>query len=127
MLVKKKNLSTIFIVCALSALFLIFASGCGASAASAGKYIAGTYTGEGRGMGAIEVIITVDDNAITDVQVVGDGETEGIGGREGIDDGTYATQIIDAQSIEIDGVSGATLTNNGVVTALEDALGQALR
>lgn len=111
----------------LVAMVALFATGCGQDAKAAGKYIAGTYTGEGKGMGGtIEVTLTVDDNAIASVDEITDpGETAGIGGKEAIEDGTFIDQIMETQSAEIDGVSGATITTDGVKTAVEDALEQA--
>lgn len=111
----------------LVAMVALFATGCGQDAKAANKYIAGTYTGEGKGMsGTIEVTLTVDDNDIVSVDDVSDpGETAGIGGKEAIEDGTFSDQIMDAQSADIDGVSGATMTTNGVKEAVEDALDQA--
>lgn len=100
-------------------------TGCSGSSEPAGKYVAGTYTAESRGMGPITVTVTVDDNDITDVAIEGTGETAGRGGKEAIEDGTFAAQIIEAQSDEIDGITGATLTTNGVKAALADALAQA--
>lgn len=100
-------------------------TGCGGNSEPAGKYVAGTYTAEIRGMGPITVTVTVDDNDITDVAIEGTGETAGRGGKEAIEDGTFAAQIIEAQSDEIDGITGATLTTNGVKAALADALAQA--
>lgn len=97
--------------------------GCGSSA----LYTPGTYTGEGQGMsGKISVTLTVDENAITSVDEITDpGETDGIGGKEAIADGTFADQIIAAQSSEIDGVSGATITSTGVQDAVAAALEEA--
>ena len=83
-----------------------------AAASASGTYTAGTYTGEGQGFGgAVTVAITVDADSITDVKIEGADETPNIGGAAFED---LAAQIKDAQSAEIDGVSGATLTSNGV-------------
>ena len=68
-------------------------TGCGGNSEPAGKYVAGTYTAESRGMGPITVTVTVDDNDITDVAIEGTGETAGRGGKEAIEDGTFAAQI----------------------------------
>ncbi|MGV8082405.1 MAG: FMN-binding protein [Coriobacteriia bacterium] len=103
----------------------LFATGCGSGAT--GKYIPGTYTGEGHGTGEIKANLTVDDNSITKVVLEGNGETTGVGGKEAIQDGTFAAQIMEAQSADIDGVSGATLTTEGVKQAVGDALSQATR
>lgn len=99
------------------------ATGCGGN----GIYKPGVYTGEGRGIsGAIEVTLTVDDNAIVSVDKITDpGESAGMGGKEAIEDGTFADQIMEAQSAEIDGIAGATLTSDGVRAAVKSALEQA--
>ena len=111
----------------LAAMMALFAAGCGEQAKAAGKYVAGTYTGEGNGMGgAIQVTLTVDPDAIVSVDSITDsGETKGVGGKEAIEDGTFAAQIMDAQSADIDGVTGATMTTGGVRQAVENALSQA--
>lgn len=119
----KKVIAGVFAVMLIASVAL-FATACGGS--GGGIYTPGEYTGEGTSMGGtIEVTITVDENNITDVAITDPGETEGMGGKEAIADGTYKNQIIDAQSAEIDGVSGATITSDGVKTATEDAIAKA--
>ncbi len=89
----------------------------------AGKYTAGTYTGEGEGFGGtVTVTITTDASSITDVKVEGPNETETVGGAH-LEE--LAEQIKTAQSAEIDGVSGATLTSNGVKEAAANAIAKA--
>ena len=86
-------------------------------------YTAGTYTGEGAGFGGkVTVTITVDDSTITDVTVEGPDETPTVGGAH-LEE--LAEQIKTAQSAEIDGVSGATLTSTGVKEAAAAAIAQA--
>jgi uncharacterized protein with FMN-binding domain len=86
----------------------------------AGAYTAGTYTGEGHGFGGVvTVTITTDGSTITDVKAQGDDETPTVGGAA-LD--TLAAQILEAQSAEIDGVSGATLTSNGIRDAAQAAI-----
>jgi uncharacterized protein with FMN-binding domain len=90
------------------------------SAAGESVYIAGTYTGEGYGYGGtVTVTITTDGNTITDVAVTGDNETPTVGGAA-LD--TLAAQILEAQSAEIDGVSGASLTSKGIREAAQAAI-----
>lgn len=129
----KKVLTGTFAV-ALVALLAVFATGCGGGSGSGsgessggeGKYKPGEYTGEGTGMGGkIQVKLTVDENAITAVDITDPGETAGYPGKQGIEDGTFVDQIMEAQSAEIDGVSGGTITSTGVKNAVEDALEQA--
>ncbi len=87
-----------------------------------GIYTPGTYTGEGQGYGGtVAVEITTDANAITDVKITGDKETPTIGGAA-LED--LAAQVKE-KGAEIDGVSGATLTSNGVKEAAAAAIAAA--
>lgn len=89
-------------------------------------YQDGTYEGEGNGMGGpITVKLTVSDGLITVDEISETAETDGIGGKEAIENGTFKAQIEEAQSADIDGVSGATMTSGGVRKAVEAALAQA--
>ncbi len=89
-------------------------------------YKDGTYTGEGKGAhGTVSVTLTVADGVITVDEVMADAETEGIGGKEAAEDGTFKAQIEAAQGSDIDGVTGATLTSGGVSKAVDAALAQA--
>ena len=87
-------------------------------------YTAGTYTASAKGMdGDVTVTVTVgDDGKITDVKADVSGETAGIGAEIG---DTVQQQILDAQSAEIDGVAGATVTSTAVKEAAADCLKQA--
>ncbi len=90
----------------------------------AGAYVPGTYTGEADGFGGtVSVTITVDETSITDVTAVGDDETEDVGGAA-LDE--LAAQILDAQSADIDGVSGASFTSEGIRAAAQDAIDAAI-
>lgn len=108
-----KKLSKIIV-----ASLLLVMSAC--SSKEAGTYIPGTYTGEGQGFGGtVTVTITTDENSITEVTVTGDSETANIGGAQLENLGNA---ILEAQSAEIDVVSGATLTSNGVIEAAKAAI-----
>ncbi len=86
----------------------------------------GTYSGEGQGRGGkIDITIEINDGQISVTSLTHEGETRGIG-AEPIEDGTYSAQIEAAQGTDIDGIAGATLTTNGVVEALTNALAQAV-
>lgn len=86
-------------------------------------YKDGTYTGDGQGFsGNIQVQITIADDTLTDIQVVS-AEKE---------DSAYLSQgkavidrILEAQSTDVDTVSGATFSSTGILMAVEDALGKA--
>ncbi len=93
-----------------------------ASAAPAGKYVPGTYTDSSAGMGPLTATITVDENAILSVELDLSNETESIGQLAGDE---LTEQILAAQGTEIDGVSGATITSDGVRTAVDRCLEQA--
>ncbi len=100
---------------------LLLISGC-SSSASAGKYTPGTYEGTAVGMGTLTAAVTVDENSITDVQLDLSNETENYGQAA---EEELVQQILDAQSADIDGVSGATITSDAVKEAVQAALDQA--
>ena len=92
--------------------------------ASADGYTPGTYEAAAQGFGGdVKVSVTVDESAITDVAITGDSETPEVGGAA-LE--TLKQQILDAQSTEIDGVAGATLTSGAVKEAAAKALEQAV-
>ncbi len=89
----------------------------------AGIYTPGTYTAEAQGFSSkVKVTVTVDANAITEVKVDASGETPAIGGAAA---DKLAGQVMTAQSAEIDGASGASMTTKAVKTAVADCLAQA--
>ena len=92
------------------------------AAANAGAFIPGTYEGEGQGFGAITVTVTVDENAIVAAEINGENETPAIGGAA-LE--TYQAALIGRTDGEIDAVSGATLTRNGIAEAVNKALAKA--
>lgn len=113
---KKKILSL-----ALAASMVLSMAGCGQK--TEGAYTPGTYTGQAMGYGGtVEVSITTDDKAITDVTVTGESETAAIGGAA-LE--KLAGQLKEAQSVEIDGVAGATVTSTGVKEAAAKAIAAA--
>ena len=78
--------------------------------------------GEGEGYGgSIKVEVTMVDDEITAIDVLEHEEDEDVGGpalEQILED------IIAAQSTEVDVVTGATLTSNGIMEAVADAIGQ---
>ena len=98
--------------------------GCSTSSSSSetGIYTPGTYEGEGQGMGTVKVSVTVDANSITSIDIDASEETESIG-QAAVEDLT--SQLLKAQSTDIDGVSGATVTTNAVKVAVDQALSSA--
>ena len=78
------------------------------------------YTGTGEGFGGtITAKLTMSGSEITDVVLEGPNETESIGG---VALEELAKQVLAAQSYEIDGVTGATVTTEGVKEAVKAAL-----
>ena len=83
----------------------------------------GTYEGSAFGFGdLITVSVTIKEGRITDISVL---DASG-------EDRPYYNQslplldeMIDQQSTEVDTVSGATLTSEGLIGAVADALGKA--
>lgn len=92
---------------------------------SENEYKDGTYTGEADGFGGtIQVEVKIEKNKITEINVVS-AEKE---------DGAYLSmakdiipKIIDAQSAEVDTISGATFSSTGIKNASEQALEKAVK
>lgn len=79
----------------------------------------GTYTGEGTGKGGkIVVEVTFQDSKIENIQVLEHEETPGF--AEAMD--TLTKTMTATNQIQVDGVSGATLTSNGFMEAVNNAL-----
>lgn len=88
-----------------------------------GLYKPGTYIGEGDGMGGkVQVSVSVDKNNILEVKVLENNETTGIGDAA-ID--KIPTKIVEGQTLAVDVVSGATITSEAILAAVEAALKEA--
>lgn len=86
-------------------------------------YTAGSYSASQQGFGGpVTVTLTVDDSKITDVKIEGKDETPNVGGAA-LE--TLQKSVLDAQSGEIDAVSGATITSDAVKKAVDNAISQA--
>ncbi len=81
------------------------------------KIVKGSAEGFG---GTITVTLTMEGDDIVDASVVGNDETPDVGGKALNE---LSEQLIDKDGYEIDGVSGATYTSEGVRNAAKDALG----
>lgn len=77
-----------------------------------------TATAQGFG-GEVSVTVTVENGALKDVHIEGANETEGIGSRavELLGD-----TMVAANSVQVDGVSGATISSNAILGAVAEAL-----
>lgn len=78
----------------------------------------GTYEGSATGMAEIKVSLTVEGGKITAAEVVGEGETEGLG----LPVVEAAADEIVANQGHIEVVSGATITSDAVNAAIDAAL-----
>lgn len=85
-----------------------------------GQYADGTYTGSGSGFrGDTTVSVTVENGYITDISVV-----------SYVDDYKYfkkaessvITAILNSQDVNVDAVSGATFSSNGIMEAVANAI-----
>lgn len=104
---------------------LLVGGGSSAQAPGANGYNAGEYTGTGNGNnGEIKVKVVFSDTEIESVEILEHGESEGIcePAMEQVPE-----QIVSAQSSKVDGVSGATMTSNGIMQAVKDAMEQAAK
>jgi len=90
---------------------------------SAEIYTPGTYTASSKGFGGdVTVEVTVDGNKISKILVAGDKETENIGSKA-IEE--LPNKMVEANSSEVDSITGATITSNAIKTAVNAALAEA--
>ena len=85
----------------------------------------GTYEGSAYGFGdLITVSVTFKDGKMTDISVLSaDGEDKPYY-KQAV---SVLNEMLEAQSTEVDTVSGATLTADGLIDAVADALGKAVQ
>ena len=110
-----------FKIPALIASLVLLLGACAGGATATGSARAGTFTGEGEGIGAIKATVTINaDGRIEDVVLEGPSETPDIGGAAME---TLRAEVLEKQSADVDTVSGASMTSAGV----RDAVGAALK
>ncbi|MGN1404664.1 MAG: FMN-binding protein [Erysipelotrichaceae bacterium] len=97
----------------ISVLCLLTLTGC---AKSNEQTVSATAKGYG---GDITVTLTVKDGKITDVKIVGDGETKDVGSKA-VEQ--MPEQILTAQTYDVDGVSGATISSTSIKKAAKEAM-----
>ena len=84
---------------------------------------AGEYIGKGQGIGGDLIVkVSMDGETIANIEVLEQHETPDIGGKA-LE--TLPSIVIEAQSVDVDAISGATTTSNAFFTAVSDALSQA--
>ena len=88
----------------------------GSAPAAEGKFTPGTYEGEATGFGGtIKVAVTLSADKIDKVEVLESTETDAIG-EVALE--SLPQAVVDAQSSQIDTVSGATVTTEAVTNAV---------
>ncbi|NEK95352.1 FMN-binding protein [Modestobacter muralis] len=103
-------------------------SGSSSGSSTSGTSTSTTFTGDSASTrwGPVQVEITVAGGTVTDVSVVdypdGNGKDRQINARALP---VLVQETLDAQSADIDMVSGATVTSDGYVESLQSALDQA--
>lgn len=129
---KKLNKMLMFSVCIV--LLVSMLSGCmepgkqlaapASSTKAASTFKAGTYTGEADGKdGVVKVQVTMEKaNQIKAIKVLGQTETKGLGDKA---IQQITAQILANQTLKVDAVSGATITSNAILKAVENAVKQA--
>lgn len=111
----------------------VLISGCSSDVSTSGSpetqgsseltYKAGLYTATKDGKnGSITINVTFSDTAITAIDIVESNETEALGG-EALND--LAKNIIDKQSLSVDTITGATISTEALLDAVEDCVKQA--
>lgn len=91
------------------------------AADTAGQFADGVYTGTGNGFrGATNVTVTVENGEITDITVNSYSDDDQFFSRA---ESGVISSIIKSQSTDVDAVSGATFSSNGIIEAVADALG----
>ena len=79
------------------------------------------HTGEAEGYGGpLKVSVSMNGTDITEVKVVSHSETEGVGTRA-ID--ALPDAIVRADSVDVDNISGATITSKAIKEAVRQAIG----
>ena len=120
---KKKKLTAIFIC-----FFAVLLTACGTkeknyNISDSGSWKDGTYTESAKGKkGNFDVTVIISEGKISDIQIGDNKETPDRGGKA-IDE--LPAEMIKGQTYEIDAVSGATITSNGIKDAVARCLEQA--
>ena len=95
-------------------------SGSDTSAPTVSGQTGGTYTGTARGFGGdVTVTITVADGKMTDITAAGDQETPDIGQKAVAE---LPAKMLEAQTYDVDVISGATISSNAVKDAAKAAM-----
>ena len=104
-------------------LMLVLVFGLTACASKSAGWKAGTYEGEAKGSnGPIKVAVTIDEAKITNIEVLEHHETDGVSDSVMT---KIPAAIVAGQGLDVEVVSGASMTSHGVIEAITDALKKA--
>lgn len=122
---KNGTLSRRHFVAGASIFALSMMTGCAPTAASSAqaKMTPGTYSASADGLfGPYVIEVDVSEDAILDVRIVDTHESLHLGQRA---QSTIAENVVKHQSLEVDSITGATMTTSTMKGAIRDALTQA--
>ena len=96
------------------------------AADNADTYTDGTYTASAQGcLSEVGVTVTITGGKVTNVQIDAGDETPDVGGKAAE---SLARSLLDAGGTAgVDTVSGATMTSNAVLSAMDACLAQAVQ
>lgn len=120
---KMKKLTGIFIC-----VFAIALTACGTkeknyNISDSGSWKDGTYTETAKGKkGNFDITVIISEGKISDIQIGDNKETPDLGGKAIAE---LPAEMIKEQSYEVDAITGATITSNGVKDAVARCLEQA--
>lgn len=114
---KKQVLASLLLA---GAMFLTACGGSASTSTTTSGGVSGSYTGTAKGMGGdVSVTLTLTDNVITDCTAIGDNETPGIGS---VVIEQFPGEVVEGNTINLDSISGATITSNAFIEAAKAAL-----
>lgn len=122
-MLKRKHLLAVVVLLILSLSLAGCAGGKADNDQENSLFKPGTYEGEGKGInGPIKVSVEVDSDKILEIKVLEHSETPTVSDLA-LDQ--IPTMVVDNQSLNIEAVSGATMSSNGILEAITDALTKA--
>lgn len=107
-------------------MFALGVTGCSplpATSSAKSSYVPGAYTAQAQGkQSLVTVEVAFGENAIEAVEVLGHYESERIANTA---ISAITSDIVELQSLDVDAVTGATLTSMAILSAVRDCVGQA--
>ena len=119
-MIMKRIISKILLV--LLSVFLLVSCSSPPSENDTGKKVTGTYEGIGKGRGGdITIDLTLEDSVIKSIEVKEHNETPGY--DMALEE--LPQKMIEQNTVEVDLLSGSTLSSNGIIEAVKNALEKA--